>query len=553
MCPLCSIKCPFWSMADSCAYAKLSYLFDNPATVAFAVFMSLWATVYLEMWKRYSARITYRWDLSNFDKFEEYPRPEYLAKLSRGEKKKLNVITKMYEPYVPFWRKQLPYTVLSGSVVFFLVFVALATVLGVIVYRVALRTILSKSNDEQIVDYSMLITSSTAAMINLMCILLFNALYSKVAYYLTELEMPRTQTDFDNSLTLKMYLLQFVNYYSSIFYIAFFKGRFVNHPGELTDNGSFAGRTQEECGTGGCLVELAIQLAIIMVGKQALNAAVEMSTPWFEWCVHRWRMRSKVDVTNDHARSTSGPKQWEEDFVLAHWGAQALFYEYLEMVLQFGFVTIFVAAFPLAPLFALINNALEIRLDAKKMISSFRRPVAQRVKNIGIWYRILDSIGKLSVLTNAVIIAFTSDFIPRILFYAQNGGTMSGYLNSTLSTFNVSALLPIYHNRTEIEEMVASGITECYYQGNRNSADHPSRPLQPNYEYWELLAMKLFFVFAFENIIATITMLLRWLIPDVPRTLKQHIRQHAYLTNELIMQQELKRAKELGLQAKSFG
>ena len=30
-------------------------------------------------------------------------------------------------------------------------------------------------------------------------------------------------------------------------------------------------------------------------------------------------------------------------------------------VLQFGFITIFVAAFPLAPLFALLNNWVEIR------------------------------------------------------------------------------------------------------------------------------------------------------------------------------------------------
>lgn len=37
--------------------------------------------------------------------------------------------------------------------------------------------------------------------------------------------MPRTQTEYDDSLTLKMYLLQFVNCYSSIFYIAFFKGK----------------------------------------------------------------------------------------------------------------------------------------------------------------------------------------------------------------------------------------------------------------------------------------------------------------------------------------
>lgn len=146
--------------------------------------------------------------------------------------------------------------------------------------------------------------------------------------------------------------------------------------------------------------------------------------------------------------------------MLAQWGTQSLFNEYLEMVLQFGFVTIFVAAFPLAPLFALINNALEIRLDAKKMISSFRRPVAQRVKNIGIWYRILDSIGKLSVLTNAIIIAFTSDFIPRLFFYSQNG-SMNGYLNSTLSSFNVSELIVIYHNETEIKDMIRHGHTLC--------------------------------------------------------------------------------------------
>mgnify|MGYP004580596919 CR=1 FL=1 len=69
-------------------------------------------------------------------------------------------------------------------------------------------------------------------------------------------------------------------------------------------------------------------------------------------------------------------------------------------VLQYGFVTIFVAAFPLAPFFALLNNIFEMRLDAKKLLVMYRRPVGQRVIDIGIWYRILDSISKLSVITN---------------------------------------------------------------------------------------------------------------------------------------------------------
>jgi anoctamin-1 len=86
-------------------------------------------------------------------------------------------------------------------------------------------------------------------------------------------------------------------------------------------------------------------------------------------------------------------------------------------VLQYGFVTIFVAAFPLAPFFALLNNILEMRLDAQKLLQFYRRPVTQRVRDIGVWYRILDSIGKLSVITNAFIIAFTTDFIPRLVWF----------------------------------------------------------------------------------------------------------------------------------------
>jgi len=54
--------------------------------------------------------------------------------------------------------------------------------------------------------------------------------YDWLAVKLTEMELLRTQTEFDDSLTLKIYLFQFVNYYTSIFYIAFLKGKFVGYP-----------------------------------------------------------------------------------------------------------------------------------------------------------------------------------------------------------------------------------------------------------------------------------------------------------------------------------
>lgn len=62
---------------------------------------------------------------------------------------------------------------------------------------------------------------------------------------LTDWECLRTQSEYDSSLTFKLYVLQFVNYYSSLFYIAFFKGRFTGRPG---DYNLVFGARQEEVG-----------------------------------------------------------------------------------------------------------------------------------------------------------------------------------------------------------------------------------------------------------------------------------------------------------------
>lgn len=45
-------------------------------------------------------------------------------------------------------------------------------------------------------------------------------------------EIPKTHLEYENKLTVKMFLFQFVNYYSSCFYVAFFKGKFVGYPGD---------------------------------------------------------------------------------------------------------------------------------------------------------------------------------------------------------------------------------------------------------------------------------------------------------------------------------
>ncbi|XP_076350332.1 anoctamin-2-like isoform X1 [Tachypleus tridentatus] len=381
-----------------------------------------------------------------------------------------------------------------------------------------------------------LTTSVTAALLNRVCIMTFNLIYRRIATFLTELEIHRTQSDYENSLTLKMYMLKFVNYYSSVFYIAFFKGRFVGHPGHYN---SLFGYRQEECGTGGCLFELSLQLAIIVAGKQFINAVVEMGVPWLLRVYKKWSVHKKGQCAHEN----HAPTQWESDYNLINQEELGLFSEYLEMVLQFGFVTIFVVAFPLAPLFALINNITEIRLDARKFITFLRRPVAERVKNIGIWYRILNSVGKISVITNALIIAFTSSFIEETFYkvFISPDGSLNGFLNFTLSDFNISD----FPGDLNILSETDTSVEYCKYQDYR---EPPTASNKYEYKtlYWQLATARLVFVSIFVCLVFIMTTLICWLIPDIPKSVKLQIRHENHIVNDVIIEEELKRAKYLG-------
>lgn len=144
------------------------------------------------------------------------------------------------------------------------------------------------------------------------------------------MELLRTQTEFDDSLTLKIYLLQFVNYYASIFYIAFIKGKMIGYPSAYK---RFLQYRQEECGPGGCLTELCIQLSIIMIGKQAMNTLLEMLFPLFYKWLNTWKVHVRPKNSEKHEKQFHSRKflQWVRDYKLVQWGPRSLFPEYLEM------------------------------------------------------------------------------------------------------------------------------------------------------------------------------------------------------------------------------
>ncbi|XP_037064571.1 anoctamin-1 isoform X3 [Peromyscus leucopus] len=561
MCPLCDKTCSYWKMSSACATARASHLFDNPATVFFSVFMALWAATFMEHWKRKQMRLNYRWDLTGFEEEEEavkdHPRAEYearvleksLRKESRNKEKrrdgpeeptnkwKQRVRTamagvKLTDKVKLTWRDRFPAYFTNLVSIIFMIAVTFAIVLGVIIYRISTAAALAMNSSPSVRSNIRVTVTATAVIINLVVIILLDEVYGCIARWLTKIEVPKTEKSFEERLTFKAFLLKFVNSYTPIFYVAFFKGRFVGRPGDYVY--IFRSFRMEECAPGGCLMELCIQLSIIMLGKQLIqNNLFEIGIPKMKKFIRYLKLRRQSP--SDREEYVKRKQRYEVDFNLEPFAG--LTPEYMEMIIQFGFVTLFVASFPLAPLFALLNNIIEIRLDAKKFVTELRRPVAIRAKDIGIWYNILRGVGKLAVIINAFVISFTSDFIPRLVYlymYSQNG-TMHGFVNHTLSSFNVSD----FQNGTAPNDPLDLGyeVQICRYKDYREPpwSEHK---YDISKDFWAVLAARLAFVIVFQNLVMFMSDFVDWVIPDIPKDISQQIHKEKVLMVELFMREE---------------
>ncbi|XP_032081276.1 anoctamin-1 isoform X2 [Thamnophis elegans] len=561
MCPLCDRTCSYWKLSSACATARASHLFDNPATVFFSVFMALWAATFMEHWKRKQMRLNYKWDLTGFEEEEEavkdHPRAEYEAKVlekslkkeyrnkEKGQQlpeeaankwrqrvKRVMAGMKLTEKEKLTWKDRFPAYFTNFVSIIFMIGLTFAIVFGVIIYRISTAAALAISSSPGGRSNVRVTVTATAVIINLVVIIILDEVYGCIARWLTQIEVPKTDKSFEERLIFKAFLLKFVNAYTPIFYVAFFKGRFVGRPGDYVY--IFHSLRMEECAPGGCLMELCIQLSIIMLGKQLIqNNLFEIGIPKMKKFIRYLKLKRQSPV--DYEEHMKKKQRYEVDYNLEPFAG--LTPEYMEMIIQFGFVTLFVASFPLAPLFALLNNIIEIRLDAKKFVTELRRPVAVRAKDIGIWYNILRGVGKLAVIINAFVISFTSDFIPRLvyLYMYSESGTMHGFVNHTLSYFNVSDFQRGTAPKDDME--LGYQVQICRYK------DYREPPWSENKydvakDFWAVLAARLAFVIVFQNLVMFMSDFVDWIIPDIPKDISQQIHKEKVLMVEVFMKEE---------------
>lgn len=182
----------------------------------------------------------------------------------------------------------------------------------------------------------------------------------------------RYEQQHENQLIVKLVLFEFFNSFLSLFYFAFWLGDFT----ELRD-----------------------QLATLLITRQVLGNLKESIFPFLYKSYVLSDLRSK-------ATQTKGGHLPQGELESHLYPYESTLDDYLEMIVQFGYVTLFSAAFPLAGICALLNNLIEIRSDAFKVTVTCQRPFGGApCRNIGSWQQVMSVTTYLAVIVNCALLA----------------------------------------------------------------------------------------------------------------------------------------------------
>jgi len=324
------------------------------------LFVPVWATYFLEQWKQKEATLAVQWGMSEFlDKEEK--RPEFVGKPVVSPVTGYDDIEFSHSEYAC---RQC----CSQSLIMTCLLVVLAFVTSIFILRSVLTPILGT------------LTNPLVAVLNALQIMVLNNIWGKVSRKLNDWENHRTKSAYVSSLIMKSFMFKAINSYASLFYIAFVK---------MHDSG---------CKNDDCLGELQMQLGVIFLTQIIVNNAIELAGPWVTKKLAQRKM-AKTEAQETAAEMEFGMSQYESSFS-----------DFDELVLQFGYLTLFVVCFPIAPLVALLANILEGRLDSTKLLEMTRRPMPEGAATIGMWFNVMRLISYVCIVTNSLLALIHASF-----------------------------------------------------------------------------------------------------------------------------------------------
>lgn len=353
--------------------------------------MVIWSAVFYEAWKRTEVRLAVYWGQIDFEE-DETERVEFHGIWRRSP---IDDDKEFYFSYI----KRACRMVMAGSITLFMIGLVILSFYA----QLELRSYLyDEFEGEWFLNYTITIVST----INAVQIMIFNQIYNYLAFLMTRYENHKTSSAFEMSLIAKTFIFQFVNSFNSIFYIAFLKREWE---GCLNENSS-GDLTVSKDHT--CTRELYGQLRSIFIVAIIKNV-IEISTPLItNWLKKRKKSKFYKKLQENERDSSMLLIRCEKQMdrgIYAFKDIDGTYYDYLELMIQTGYILLFGIAFPLCCLLAFINNIIEHQVDRAKVVYFVRRPSPIGASTIGIWRVIIYFISIIGIFTYAGVLCLTSE------------------------------------------------------------------------------------------------------------------------------------------------
>ncbi|XP_071456426.1 anoctamin-10 isoform X2 [Marmota flaviventris] len=152
------------------------------------------------------------------------------------------------------------------------------------------------------------------------------------------------------------------------------------------------------------VLKVLVSLATLLITSQLLNQIVESLLPYWLQRKHGVQVKRRVQAL----KADIDVALYEQVILEKEMGTyMGTFDDYLELFLQFGYVSLFSCVYPLAAAFAVLNNFTEVNSDALKMCRVLKRPFSEPSASIGVWQLAFETMSVISVVTNCALIGMS--------------------------------------------------------------------------------------------------------------------------------------------------
>jgi len=380
----------------------------------YGMLASLWTIVFVEYWKHQELDLAVRWGVNGVSRIQQ-KRREFVH-----EKETTDPITGETMQVFPATKRlqrqllQIPFAIAAALALGSLIAFAFGIEVFITeVYNGPLKSVLA--------------FLPTGILTTVMPLL--TGIFTNIATQLNNMENYDTDAAYQNALTQKIFVLNFITSYLGIFLTAFVYVPFGKIIVPYLDIFSVAVRPfaenekQMQAPTPSAFHinpdRLRKQVIYFVVTAQVVNFAMEVIVPY----VKRQGFMKYKQIQSERAAKKGGaaPNPAENDIpeesaFLQRVRKEATLDVYdvtndlREMVVQFGYLALFSVVWPITGVSFLINNWIELRADAVKICVEMQRPTPFRRDTIGPW---LDSLSFLSwlgsITTAALVYLFSND------------------------------------------------------------------------------------------------------------------------------------------------